>query len=337
MANVKMSDVAKAAGVSIATVGRVIHNNGYVAEDKRKEIEKIIADLGYIPNKIAQGLKSSRSRIIGHMTVFNTNMLFEQISAAVDSSAAKMGYHVLTLTSHRAHDEVEQQVTELIGHRVDGVIVTSNTAIEESLITRLTKLKIPVVMVERVYDLPLVDRVKVKDFEGSLEAVSMIAAKGHRRIGFIGSKADHPVEHDRFRGYSEALKRAGIAVLDQYIGMTEDYSVREGYQAMKMLMECGNPPTAVFMTSDIYACGALQYLYEKNIRVPEQVSLVGYDNTLSTLLSPAITSVGLPVGQIGDYAIEMLLERMSDYTLSAREVYVDTVLIDRGTVKKIGD
>ena len=332
MENVKMVDIAKAANVSIATVGRVIHNNGYVAEDKRKEIEQIIKEMGYIPNKMAQALKYNHSKLFGHMTLFSPNMLFEQISAAVDKAALSHGYHVMTLAAHYNQGEEAKQIDELIAQRAEGIIITSNDLIEKELITKLVDNKIPVVMIERAIDMPYVDRILVDDIMGVYDPVKHILDKGHRRIGFIGRYPEHYVEIDRYQGYCKALSDYGIPILPEFIRLKPDYSIHSGYQAAKELMEEANPPTAIFTTSDIYACGVMQCLYEKNIRVPDDISIIGYDNTLSIMLAPAINSIGLPYQEIGDWAIRMLLERMENEKAPARTVTIKTRFIDRKTV-----
>ncbi len=331
---IKMSDIAKAAGVSLATVGRVLHNNGYVSEEKRQEIERIIKETGYIPNRIAQGLKKSRSKIIGHLTLFNPNMQYQEISSAVNAAAAESGYQVLTLTCHQGSGEEEQQINDLIGHRVDGVIITSYQALSQEWIGRLLERQIPVVMVERTYDMPLVDRIVVNDLAGSKEAVRHMLHKGHRRIAFVGAALDYQVEKDRYAGYLEALKEAGIVPLEQWSQLMPGYSVEAGRKAIDELLHARVSPTAVFMTSDIFACGVLQVLYERGLRVPDDLSLIGYDNTLSALLSPPITSVGLPFEKIGDHAIRLLLRRMEDPGVSACSVGIDPFLMDRHTVRE---
>lgn len=332
MANVKMIDIAKAANVSLATVGRVIHNNGYVAEDKRKEIEQIIKDKGYIPNKMAQALKNSHSRLLGHMTLFNKNMLYEQISTAVDNAASRHGYHVMTLASHFNQGEEAKQIDELIAQRVEGVIITSNSLIDQELITKLVDVKIPVVMIERALNIPYVDRILVEDIGGVYNAVKHILEKGHQKIGFIGRYPEHEVEINRYQGYCKAVNDYGLPILPEYVQLKPDYSILCGYEATKTLMEGSNPPTAIFTTSDIFACGVMQCLYKMNIKVPEDISIVGYDDTLATMLAPAIDSVGLPYEEIGDWAIKLLLSRMENENIAAQTVTVNTNYIDRNTV-----
>ncbi len=333
--NVKMADIAQAAGVSLATVGRVLHKSGYVSPENREKIERLIQDLGYVPNKMAQGLKNRQSKLIGHLMVFNPNMLFAKISLAVNQAALEQGFHVLSMTGHRDLHEEEAQVNELLGHQVDGVIITSNGHIPRTLVQKLVELNIPVVMIERTYDLPHVDCIRVDDLSGAAEAVHHLIANGHQRIGFIGMQVFQEVEELRYQGYRQALQQAGLESADQYICFMPEYSVEAGYQAMETLFQLDQPPTAVFATSDLFACGVLQSLYQHGKRVPEDMSLVGYDDTLSTLLAPPVTSVGLSLEEIGENAIALLLQRMTAMDTPANVVTIKTVLIERQSVHSI--
>jgi LacI family transcriptional regulator len=335
IANIKMADIARIAGVSLATVGRVIHQNGYVSEKNRIEIERIIEETGYVPNKIAQGLKSSRSKLIGHMTLLNPNMLYEQIAEAVNRSARKHGYQVLTLTSHRDPEEEKSQVEELIGHQVDGVIITSNSFISKELIEKFIKVRIPVVMIERTQTISQVDCIKVDDFQGAYDAVSRLINSGHKQIGFIGMEPWHEVERLRYEGYCKAIRDAEIVLQKELTYFTKAYSVEEGREGAETLFHENGEMTAIFMTSDIFACGVMQYCYQSNIRVPDRLSLIGYDNTLSSLLAPPITSMGLPCDVIGMHALELLDLRMSDFNREAQSVEIQPVMVNRGTVAKL--
>jgi LacI family transcriptional regulator len=335
MENIKMTDIAKAANVSVATVGRVLHNNGYVSEDKRREIEQIIKDMGYVPNKMAQALKNNHSRLFGHMTLFSPNMLYDYISAAVYNAALSYGYHVMTLASHFNQGEEAKQIDELIAQRAEGVIITSNQTIDKALIMKLLDNKIPVVMIERAYCMPNVDRILVDDLGGVYNAVTHMIDKGHRRIGFIGKYPEHEVEICRYNGYCKAINDHEILLLPELIQLKTDYSIQSGYQAARALMETDNPPTAIFTTSDIYASGIMQYLYQKNIRVPDDISIVGYDNTLATMLAPAIDSVGLPHQEIGEWAVKLLLSRIDNLKAPEQTITIQAQYIDRNTVREL--
>jgi DNA-binding LacI/PurR family transcriptional regulator len=336
MRNVKMSDIAKAAGVSHATVARVLHKNGYVSEENRQNIERLIHEMGYVPNKMAQGLKNAQSKIIGHVMLFNPNMLFAKISYAVNRAAAERGFHVLTVTSHPNLDEEEAQIDELIGRRVEGVIITSDAFISRELVQKLVGLRIPVVMIERTLDLAQVDCIRVDDWQGAYSAVSHLTGLRHRRIGLIGMRPIlpiHDVEQLRYQGYADAIQAAGLPVDEALVCLMDEYSPSAGYQAAEALMRLPEPPTAVFATSDLYACGVLQYLHHCGKKVPEDLSLVGYDDTLATLLAPPISSVGLLNEKIGEQALELLTRRMADGQAPAQSIPIETVFIERGSVR----
>lgn len=337
-----MSDVAKRAGVSIATVGRVLHNNGYVSADKRVEIEKAIRELGFVPNRIAQGLKRSESRIFGHMVAFNMNMQVDLISRAFDEAASQAGYTVLTLTGHRGLAEEDDFIRELIGRRVDGVAISSNQQIGTEQVQRLVDAGIPVVMIERTLDMPLVDRIVVDDWQGAHDAVAHMIRNGHRRIGFVGCSSSHGVERDRRRGYADALAAAGLVENPDWIREADDYSVEFGAGAAEAIFgpakdgfDAKDFPTAIFATSDVLASGVLQHLYVKSLRVPEDVSVVGYDNTVAVLLAPPISSMGLPHERLGEDAVMLLSSRISNREIASRTIIVTPKLADRRTVREV--
>ena len=328
-ANAKMSDVARLSGVSLTTVGRVLHNNGYVSEENRKRVEEAVRRLGYIPNTAARCLKNSRSKMLGHILQFSPNMLFEQISRAVDQAATQRGYSVLSFTKYGLSGEDERIVNEFIGRRMDGVIITSIQEFDPGLIEKLERSGIPVVRMERA---PAgVDRVLVDDFGGTYEAVASIARAGHRKIAFVGLEGGPEVERLRLEGYRAALGDAGLPAFPGLEHTVPSYTPACGFEAMRALWE-GPRPTAVFAAADILACGALQYLYQAGVSVPREISLMGYDNTLATLLAPPVSSVGIHAEEMGNRAVELLLRRREDPEGAREEHCVKTELVDRGTV-----
>jgi len=330
--NVTMVDIATATGLSLATVGRVLHDTGYVSAESRKKIEAYIRKSGYVPNKIAQGLKSRQSKLIGHLVVFNPNMLFAKISLAVNTAAREQGLHVLTMTSHKGLEDDEALVNELIGHRVDGVVVTSNVGMPKSAIKKLVDRNIPVVTIERTLAVPRVDRIRVDDRGGARVAVQHLLDHGHRRVGFIGMQLFHEVEKLRLEGYRDALRAAGLAPQDDLVHLMAEYSPEAGRQAAEALLKSSAPPTAVFATSDLFIGGVLQALHVRGMRVPHDLSLVGYDDTLAAMFAPPISSVGLSLDDVGHQAIGLLLKRQTAPAAPARTLTLNTVLIDRGSV-----
>lgn len=332
---VKMSDIAKAAGASVSTVGRVLHGNGYVSQDARERIEKAIKELGYIPNQNAKTLKCRRSGIIGSLVLQNPNGLYYRINDSILAAAEKGGYKLVTMEVPMAGQAEERLVQSFVGLGVDGLVITSDALVPAACFELLQKAEIPVVAVERGYLEQGVDSLITEDFQGVYDAVQRIIRKGHKRIGFVAPGFPHEVERRRIEGYKQAMEQSGLKVEPALTQIVEKYGAEHGRAAAELLMELKDPPTAIFCTADTLAAGVLQALYEKRLRVPEDVSLVGYDDVLSSSLSPAIDSVGLVLDDIGEKVVSLLKSRMKNAGLPARKETIYTRYVERGTVRKI--
>jgi len=330
-----MADVARLAGVSQSTVGRVIHKNGYVSAENRQRVEAAVRKLGYVPNTLAQGLKNG-VRLVGHILQFSPNMLFAQISRAVDEACTQQGYGVLNFTKYGLPGEDEKIVTEFIGRRVSGVVITSIGYLEPELLKRLERAGIPVVWIERAPEHG--DRVLLDDHTGTYRAVESMIKTGHRKIAYIGLDSGMSVEKLRLQGYRDALRDNGIEHDRRLEKLMENYNPLSGCKAMADLWENGPRPTGIFGAADTLICGAMQYLYQAGVRIPTDISLMGYDNTVSEILSPPVNSVGIHAGEMGQKAVELLLRRWDEPAGELETLWIGTELVDRGTVvsPKIG-
>lgn len=333
--NITMTDIAKAAGASVTTVGRVIHNNGYVAPKTRESIEKAIAELGYVPNQSARMLKSQRSGIIGNLVLQSPNNLYYRISDSIQSAARAKGYELLTMEAQPQRHNEGELIRNFIGLHVDGLVITSDASVTDEQFAQLRRAKIPVVAVERGYPEQGIDNLLVLDREACRDAAGRILAKGHERIAFIGMTTWHPVERLRLEGYQTALQEAGFPERPELICLLPRYDAEGARQAFEKLFALPTPPTAVFCTSDTLAAGVLQSAYEKGLRVPEDVSLVGYDDVLSRMLAPPIDSVGLVLDGVGEHVMDLLLNRMSNWEAPVMQKAIRTIYQDRGTVRNI--
>lgn len=327
-----MTDVAKAAGVSIATVGRVIHNNGYVSQQAREKIETAIRALGYVPNQMARTLKKNRSGIIGSFVIYNPNDLYHRINQSIMEAAQKNGFELLTMEGRKGNIDDERLINYFIGMKVDGLVITSHPGIAPELFAHLHNANIPVVAVERGYTSLGIDSLVVQDFEGIYQAVKRIAEAGHKQIGFIAVHSPHEVEQQRLCGYQAAIEECGLTSLIQIV---DTYSVENGRKAMEKLLALNTPPTAICTTADTLAAGAMQALYSRGIRIPEGMSIVGYDNVLSRSLSPPIDSVDLVLEDIGEAVLSLLMSRMEHMEKAAEVRQIHTVYVDRKTVRQI--
>lgn len=335
MMKVTMSDIAREARTSVATVGRVIHNNGYVSGDVRERIERAIQALGYVPNQSARILKSARSGVIGCLVVESMNGLYYRINDSVIRSARERGYTCVTMEAQKRSGSEAELLRGMIGMRVDGIVIISNTRITPDMFGLLRRFETPVVAIERGYPEQGIDSLLVQDREAVGDAVRRIAAKGHRRIALIAREVVHAVEARRLQGYLDALADSGLPADDSLIRLAEHYTASDGRAAMETLLSLPEPPTAVMATADTLAAGALQSAYAQGLRVPEGLSVVGYDDVLSEYLSPQIDSVGLVLDDVGDATMDLLEKRREDMSRPAECRPILTRYVDRGTVRTL--
>jgi LacI family transcriptional regulator len=339
MPKVRIQDVASHAGVSLMTITRVINNSGYVSPKTRERVQQSIKSLGYIPNHIAKALKSSKTGIIGNvLPLITINQVFARISQSLKDAALPYGLKILPVYTEDDPEGDEQMLHELIGRMVEGIIFTDIVRVRREAMLNVISKKIPIVMIERPMSVKGVDKLVWDNIKGSLIATSHFIARGHRRLGFIGRKFSKELneksEKDRFEGFRQGLLDAGIILEERNTGLTEKYEVEHGYQAMKQIMEQSREkrPSGVYTTSDILLCGILQYLYEKGLNVPRDISIISHDNTLAGMCSPPITSVAIPFEEMGQTALSLFHERREGKRLSDKSVVLNPFLVDRGSV-----
>lgn len=308
-------EVARLAGVSTATVARVLKNKSYVSLDARARIENVLQATGYRPNAMARGLRQQRSFTIGHiLTEVTANPFFVNVAHGAEDEAFANGFKTLLFNHNGSKERERAGIEHFIEQRVDAVLFT--TALVADDVTLLMKENIPVVQVERrvTLDAPAVT---VDNEIGALEAMEYLARLGHKRIAFIGGTPhiqDRMVENERESAYRRGLANAGLSWNDSYVRFGEYYSHvdgtgRDGYRHTKDFLSQPKTtrPTAIFATCDILAAGALRAIYEAGMRVPDDISLIGFDDTLALNLTPELTTVAQPMEELGRRAFGMAL------------------------------
>jgi len=329
-----IKDIAQKTMLSKSTVVRVIKNNGYVSLKNREKIREAIIELNYMPNKLAQGLKNKKSMMIGHvLPVSYENPFYALIARNVEETANRLQYSVITKFIYGTDININSIVKDLIGRMVSGVILTSIPSAVNLEI--LKNYKIPLVIIERTGKIEGADLILLNAFKGSFDATTMLIEKGHKKIAFIGCEPRHDVERDRFEGYISAMEKAFGVTPPEYIHQVKRYTTENGYAATRDIFENGKKPTALFCSSDILAVGAMEYLYEKNIRIPGDISIIGFDNTHSAIIPPKISTVANRFDEIGKNAVEMVIERIDNQRSSIKKLIIDPYIIDRGSVKNI--
>jgi LacI family transcriptional regulator len=339
MANVRIKDVAKHAGVSEATITRVINNKGYVAEETRKKVLASVEALEYIPNRMASALKNNRTGIIYNMLPLGLdNPFFSSIAVSLKSAAIKYDYQILPLYNETDRGRSDRLLRTATSGMAEGVIFTAEVPASPKAVREVLDKGIPVIMIERPLNMKGVDKILLDDFAASSAAAEKFLTLGHRNFGFIGRELRSDiVEYNRFNGYRQTLEEKRRALHKKAIAMTGEYTAEHGYEAMKQILKRNGKRglTACFITSDTLVCGALQYLYDIGLRVPEDISIIGYDNTLSALCSPPITSVGFSYDEIGITAISLFRERREHGRVCDKTVTLSPFIMDRGSIADI--
>lgn len=323
---ITLKDVAKHAGVSTATVARVLHNNGYVAAETRERVELAVAETSYQLNIVAQGLRKQRSLTIGHLLhTMVQNPFFTQVALGVEEEALKHGYNILVYNVQGSIIRERLGVETFIRRRADAIIFT--TAHSGENIELALQSGIPVVQVERLTSVRT-SAVLIDNYTGAQEAMQHLLKLGHRRIGYIGSIGRVPepyvylspkrrtVEEERLAAYRDAMMQQNLEIDERLIRLGEYLSLGvggfngEGYKQMKEILQYCPCLTAVFATSDMLAAGALQAIYEAGLHVPNDISVVGFDDTYARYLTPPLTTVALPTHAVGRAAARLALEHI---------------------------
>ena len=331
----RMKDIAKMAGVSTATVGRVLHDNGYVSDDARERVNAAIKKLGYVPNRNARALTTKRSGIIGSIFMWNDNNLFQAMNHSLAAAAERRGYKLLPMQiSADTHNEFDL-IRQMLELRVDGLAIISDKYVTEEQFELMRLRALPVVAIERNYPSKEIDNIYFKDFDGAYESTMRFIKAGHRRIAFLGPKPFDKVEADRLEGFRWAMMDAGVPREEQIICQLPGHKVEMGEKGMDELLDRSDRPTAVFCTADMLAAGAMQALYRRGLNVPWDMSISGYDNVIARYLSPAINSMVPDLADLGDIAIAMLEKRIRDFSIPAQAAYLPFEYVDRGTIKAI--
>lgn len=302
---VTLDQVADAAGVSPSTVSRVLNRSAKVSEAKRRVVEETVARLNFQLNPLARGLALGRSMSIGVVTQAVDSPFYGEAMRGVEDALDGTGFMPLFLSGHWSESVEARCLQMLQARRVDGVVVLHGRLSDEELM-RVAQ-RVPVVVTGRQLQGPQLLSFSVADFEGAVQATQHLLALGHRRIAHLGGLDHHPDAMERLAGYRHALEQAGVA-FDTGLVMQGELHEQSGALAMHRLLDTARPFTAVFAANDQMAFGAQLALRRGGLRVPQDVSLVGFDDLpVSAFMMPPLTTVRQPARDIGRIAVQGML------------------------------
>jgi LacI family transcriptional regulator, galactose operon repressor len=326
--SITIRDVARRAGVSVATVSRVLNGSGLVREETRLRVEGAAAELRYSPNSAARSLITRRTATFGVVLPDLFGEFFSEVIRGMDPLARQRGYHLLLSSSHDDRAEIEFALRAMRG-RVDGLIVMSPRVGAAALAGSLPA-DLPVVLLNCDADGSPFRALGIDNFGGARELVRHLAATGHRRIGMVLGAEDNFDARERRRGYHAALAEAGLEGADGRWEAAGDFTEAGGWRAALELARRDDAPTALFCANDSTAVGAMSALRAEGLRVPEDVAVAGFDDIpIARYLSPPLTSVHVDVHRLGARAVEMLCEALAEPGAAPVQERIQTRLVVR--------
>ncbi len=304
-------DVARKAGVSPATVSRVINDDPRISDDTKRKVTRWIEKLNYTVNPIGRSLKTSETFTVGFLIPELANTFFMTVAKGIEDEMRKNGYSVILCSANEDPVQEEQRLRLLADKMVDGVIIVPSTN-QGMHFSVLTEKGIPFVLVDRLVDDVQADAVLADNVDGSRKAIEYLIQKGFKRIGFIGGDRTLTSAKERYEGYCSALELHGIPP-DESIIKFGDFHTESGFRLMKELAESEDPPDHVFIANYYMHAGAAKYLAQHGTASGKNIFLAGFDDMeLTSLFAFSCIAVSQPMKDIGREAARMLLGRIQN-------------------------
>lgn len=336
---VTIRTVAQKAGVSPTTVSRVLNRPELVDANTRVRVRDAMEELDFRPNALARGLSTNQTGTIGLVVPGITDFYFNEIYAGIEQTTRDLGMKVLVYDTEHSRHRVLEAFTFLKQHQVDGIIYTSKL-VTEDYDAVLERLGIPVVLMltQSMAKTPLLS-FKVDDIQGVFDAVAYLVSRGHRKIGMLSTGMDDEATGlQRFEGYKAAVRHYNLPFDHRYV-VVGGYRFNDGYAAMKQMLQVQSDIqlTAVVTAGDEMALGAVRCLHDNGFRVPEDISVVGYDDLgIASMVTPRLTTIRQPFKEIAARAVNALVDLMKQPNPGANGVYFHPhQIVERESVREI--
>lgn len=327
--DIKISDVALTAGVSPATVSRVLNNTVNVNPETRKKVLDAIKQLEYIPNAAAKNLRSQRTSMIGVIVPDINSAYYAEIIKGIENMAYARKYRVIICDSGNSADKEQEYLALLTDRTVDGIIMNT-PQVKDCELSDLADKGYHIGVIGKKMDHELIACIYVDNLKLSREVVRHLAEGGHQNIGFLSGYDDSFDSQERLEGYREGLHEIGLPFLPELVE-NGNFNETGGYEAMLRLLDKHIPLTAVFAANDEMALGVYQACRERGLRIPEDIAVVGVDNNrISSYLTPALSTVNQPKYTMGSLLAEKFIDQLTHNDFTKQQVFkVDGNLIIR--------
>jgi LacI family repressor for deo operon, udp, cdd, tsx, nupC, and nupG len=305
-----IKDIARLANVSSSTVSRALQNSPLISRDTAEKIQHIAKQSGYRVSAIARGLVTQRTKSIGVVVTTIADPFVSEVVDGIEESCNDHGYSVFLANSNADPDRETKVVHSFSERRVEGIIVTSSR-VGALYLPLLSEMRIPIVLVNNQHPGEFVNSILIENVKASAEITNHLIQLGHKRIAYLGDRNGYQSDTERFAGYRQALERAGLLFVPERV-VHGDGKCEGAGPAIEILMKHPNRPTAIVCYNDMTAFGALRQLHTFNLRVPEDVSVVGFDDLfIASYMQPPLTTLKQPRRLMGRLAMESLLRLIS--------------------------
>ncbi|MCO7070303.1 substrate-binding domain-containing protein [Vibrio cholerae] len=327
-----MKDIARLAGVSTSTVSHVINKSRFVSDEIAERVNNAAQQLNYAPSALARSLKMNRTKTIGMLVTTSTNPFFGEVVKGVERSCYHQGYNLILCNTEGDNQRMKASINTLLQKRVDGLLLMCSTLEGERLDVFDRYPDIPIVVMDWGPILFASDKIQDNSLQGGYMAAKHLIECGHKEIGCITGPLIRHQAQMRYEGYKRALAEAGIAINPDWI-VESDFECEGGYQAFEKLYQRGKLPSALFVSNDMMAMGVIQAASKRGLRVPDDLSLIGYDDVhIAKFMTPALTTIHQPKYRLGKAAVDTLLYRLENPDTTAQVVQLEPTLVVRSSV-----
>jgi DNA-binding LacI/PurR family transcriptional regulator len=328
-----IKDVAKALGVSVSTVSRVMNGQDRVSSEMRKKVTDTVRRLGYVPSHAAVSVVKKQTQLIAALLPDLRTPLFSGVLEGIEQAARAKGYFTMVVLTNGSRDEEQRFLNSTMGHFVDAIAVVPSTP-DLSHFSLFSK---PIIFMEHIGDDADCDSVAIDNFRGAYVAAEHMLQMGHSKIAIISGDRAFGSGRDRYWGFEQALRNRRVKINLQYV-CAGGWAEKDGYAAAFRLMNLSDPPTAIFAAGEQLSRGAIMALHDLKLRLGTDVSLIGFeDNDLASASNPALTVVSRPTAEIGKISAGILIERISAGSppVARQKVSLPPKLVARSSVRDI--
>ncbi|MDP5062270.1 MAG: LacI family transcriptional regulator [Maribacter sp.] len=331
-----LKDIANVLGISAAAVSKALNDDARISVKTKKAVKQVAKELNYQPNHLASALRKGKSKLVGVIVPRTNSHFFSSVVESMEGVLNKAGYNIIITQSNESFQKECNNIDTLLYLQVDGIIASmANETVDLSYYEKIKSNGIPLILFDRGENDLNVDYVGINDYDSSHIIVEHLIAQGCKRIAHIGGYRRTRIYNNRIRGYIDAIKKHDLPHDDELL-IESSLTLEDGRQQIEKLLLLKNRPDAIYVASDYAALGALQVLKEKNIKVPEEIKLVGFGNEpFTSLVTPSITSVSQHSKQIGKLAAETFLSYVDKDVVkqSLNKIILDSELIIRDSSK----